>query len=76
MKIEPICLPIFNDAKECLFKGDSYIYACKEEINELVYCNQNPKEYKEFLAASTPVQKQAKTYDFWANRAIYDKYIG
>lgn len=39
MKIEPLCLPVFNDAKECLFQGkilflffigDSHIWNCKE----------------------------------------------
>lgn len=26
MKVEPLCLPIFNDAKECLFQGKNAFY--------------------------------------------------
>ena len=29
MNIEPLCLTIFNDAKECLFQSDSSVYNCK-----------------------------------------------
>lgn len=72
MKVEPLCLPIFNDAKECLFQGDSHIWNCKEEINEFVFCNQKPQEYIEFLKQSTPQQRLPKRYDFVNNEAKYD----
>jgi hypothetical protein len=26
MKVEPLCLPVFNDAKECLFQGKNIFY--------------------------------------------------
>jgi hypothetical protein len=42
----------------------------------MIYCNENPKEYKEFLANATPVQRKKKVYDFHQNQAMFDKYIG
>ena len=74
MRLEPLCLPIFNDAKECLFKGDSSLLNCKEEINELVFCNSEPRQYLDFLKASLPEQKKPKIYDFYKYRAEFDKY--
>ena len=74
MRFEPVCLPIFNDAKECLFKADSSLLNCKEELNELVYCNTEPKQYVDFLKSSLDVQKKPKIYDFFKNRADFDKY--
>lgn len=71
-KIEPLCLPIFNDVRECLFQGDSHILSCKEEINELVYCQNNPRDYMEFLKASTEYQKRPKAYNFVLNPAAGD----
>ena len=67
-------MPIFNDAKECLFKGDSAMLSCKEEINELVMCNDSPREYVKFLEAGLPEQREPKTYDFFRHRAPHDKY--
>jgi hypothetical protein len=72
MKIEPICLPIYNDVKECLFQGDTHILGCKEEINELTFCQNNPTEYVQFLRASTPRQRLPKTYDFHKYNAKFD----
>jgi hypothetical protein len=57
MRVEPLCLPIFNDVKECLFKSDSSFISCKEELNELSFCNREPKQYVEFLKSSLPHQK-------------------
>lgn len=73
MKVEPICLSIFNDLKECLFKGDSHLLGCKEEINELTFCQSNPREYVDFLRASTPHQRLPKHYDFHKYQAKFDQ---
>lgn len=72
MKIEPICLPIYSDLKECLFQSDTHIIACKEEINELTFCENNPTEYVQFLRASTPRQRLPKKYDFHQFNAKFD----
>ena len=65
-------MPIFNDARECLFKSDSHLINCKEEINEFVYCQNKPQEYVEFLKMSTPYQKMPKNYDFTTNPSNQD----
>lgn len=41
-----------------------------------MYCNENPKEYADFLASSTPEQRKSRTYDFFKYNAKFDKYVG
>lgn len=65
-------MAVFNDLKECLFQGDSHLLGCKEEINELTFCQNNPNEYVDFLRASTPHQRLPKLYDFHKNNAKFD----
>jgi hypothetical protein len=42
----------------------------------MIYFNEHPKEYKEFLANTTPIQLKKKVYDFHQKKAMSDKYIG
>jgi len=74
-KMEPLCLDPFNDARECMFKADGNLYNCKGTIKLYVNCQKNPVEFKEFLAASTPKQKEEKKFDFVRNRGHYDRYL-
>jgi len=75
-KMDPICLYPFNDARECLFKGDGNIYNCKEWINLYVNCQKDPVDYKSFLESSSSQQKAAKKFDFTKHRGMYDRYMG
>ena len=75
-KMDPICLYPFNDARECLFKGDGNIYNCKEWINLYVNCQKDPIDYKSFLESSSSQQKAAKKFDFTKHRGMYDRYMG
>ena len=45
---------------------------CKEEINELTFCQSNPTEYVSFLRASTPQQRLPRHYDFHKFNAKFD----
>ena len=65
-------MPVFNDLRECMFQGDSHLMGCKEEINELIYCENNPQEYIEFLKASTPQQRLPRVYDFHKHASRFD----
>lgn len=73
-KMEPVCLDIFNDARECMFKSDGHMYNCKEYLNQYAFCQARPQDYQHFLTASTTAQKQAKTFDFLMWRGHFDKY--
>ncbi len=35
MKVQPLCLPIFNDAKECLFQGKNTTFSRRQSYLEL-----------------------------------------
>lgn len=72
-KIEPICVDTFNDARECMFKADGSLFNCRDVVNEYVYCQKDPEDFRRFLAASTATQKKPRVWDFNANRGTYDK---
>jgi len=74
-KLEPLCLDSFNDARECMFKADGNLYNCRETIKLFVNCQKDPTDFKDFLAASTEVQKKPKTFDFLRFRGVYDKFL-
>lgn len=71
-KIIPLCLNAFNTARECLFKSDGNLYNCKNYVNYYLDCQSDPKEYIEFLKASTEKQKMAYHFDFSENVGHYD----
>ena len=71
-KVEPICQNAFNESRECLFKSDNNIYNCQHALRSYTQCQKNPKEYQEWLAASTSVQKQPASYDFFRYTGTYD----
>ena len=68
-KIEPLCMRAFNITRECLFKSDGALLPCKKFKMEFEHCMNDPKEYVNFLKASTPFQKMPITFDF-------DRYPG
>lgn len=74
--MDPICVPSFNDARECLFKGDGHLYNCRPYISEYVHCQNNPVNFKTFLEASDKHQKKSRLFDFVKYRGSYDKYMG
>lgn len=75
-KMDPICLYPFNDARECMFKGDGNMYNCKEWINLYVNCQKDPVDYKGFLESSSSYQKNPKKFDFTKHRGMYDRNMG
>lgn len=68
-KIQPLCLKPFNVGRECLFKSDGSVLSCKKFIQYFQDCENDPKEYLEFLKAATEFQKKKIVFDF-------DKYPG
>lgn len=64
MKMEPLCLLPFNNAKECLFKTENSQLACKKYLMQFEDCQNNPKEYMDFLKDSTERQKELVRFDF------------
>ena len=45
MKVKPLCLWSFNNARECLFKSDGSIYTCNKWVQYFEDCEIDPVEY-------------------------------
>ena len=72
--MDPMCLDIFNDSRECLFKSDGNLLDCKPFLNQYVLCQKDPEDYKLFLNDSTTAQKKMIQFDFRKYRGNYNKY--
>ena len=48
LTFEPVCLDVFNDARECLFKMDGQMRICEPEINLFEECVHDPKAFARF----------------------------
>jgi hypothetical protein len=67
MKVEPLCLQPYNDAKECLFKTDNSQSVCKKYLMLFEDCQNNPSLFMDFLKDSTDAQKKGVRFDFTNN---------
>lgn len=62
VKMEPICLNPFNEARECLFRSRMKLRFCKNQLDLFEECYHDPITYAKFEEVGTTTQLSPKDY--------------